>query len=124
MDNVNHANRTAKVLDEMHDAIRRRAEEIYHRNGRLDGRDVQNWIQAEQEILLEAGERSSRRTAVVIAVDGMRYVGEYAAESAEGYTPGEFASGDPVPLRFEGDHMFVQRRNGRELKTTLVRQAG
>jgi hypothetical protein len=123
-----HSKHTPEILcaalDDLQDAIRRRAEEIYIRNGGIAGRDVQNWVQAEQEILREAAERSSRRTAVVIAVDGMRYVGEYAAEFAEGYTPGEFAAGDPVPVRFEGDSMFVRRPNGRELKTTLVKQAG
>ncbi len=128
MENTTHSNRTPEILraalDELHDAIRRRAEEIYIRNGRISGRDVQNWVQAEQEILREAAERSSRRTAVVINVNGTQYVGEYGAESAEGYTPGEFAVGDPVPVRFEGDYMFVQRPNGRELKTTLVKQAG
>jgi Protein of unknown function (DUF2934) len=123
-----NANRTPEILrgalNDLHDAIRRRAEEIYLRNGRLPGRDVENWVQAEQEILSEAAKRSSRRTAVVIAVDGVRYVGEYETESAGGYTPGEFAAGDPVPVRFDGDQMFVQRRNGQELKTTLVHQTG
>lgn len=111
------------TLEQMHDAIRGRAEEIYIRNGRIAGRDVQNWIQAEQEILSEAAERSSRRSAVIINVGGVRYVGEYEAESADGYTPGEFAPGEPIPVRFDGEHMFVQRRNGRELKT-LVKQSG
>jgi len=128
MENSTHSNRTPEILraalDELHDAIRRRAEEIYIRNGRISGCDVQNWVQAEQEILREAAERSSRRTAVVIKVNGTQYIGEYGTESAEGYTPGEFAAGDPVPVRFEGGHMFVQRPNGRELKTTLVKQAG
>ena len=112
------------TLDELHDAIRRRAEEIYVRNGRIEGRDVENWVQAEHEILREAAERSSRRTAVVIAVDGVRYVGEYKTESAAGYTPGEFAASDPVPVCFEGNHMFVQRHNGQELKTTVVKKVG
>lgn len=31
------------------EAIRRRAEEIYIRNGRIPGRDNENWAQAEQE---------------------------------------------------------------------------
>lgn len=126
MANSTHSNRSPEAvratLNELHDAIRRRAEEIYVRNGKIAGRDVQNWIQAEQEILSEAAERSSRRTAVVVNVEGVRYVGEYEAESAAGYTPGEFAAGDPVPVRFEGGHMYIKRPNGRELKTTLVQQ--
>jgi hypothetical protein len=121
-----HSNRSPEAvratLNELHDAIRRRAEEIYVRNGKIAGRDVQNWIQAEHEILEEAAERSARRTAVVVTVEGVRYVGEYDTAHAAGYTPGEFAAGDPVPVRFEGDHMYIQRPNGRELKTTLVKK--
>jgi hypothetical protein len=109
------------ALDQLHDAIRRRAEEIYVRSGKLPGRDVQNWIQAEQEILREDAERTSRRTAVVVKVEGVRYVGEYSAESAGGYTPGEFAAGEPVPVRFQGENMYIQRPNGLELKTTIVK---
>jgi hypothetical protein len=127
MEHSTHSNRSSEMLrtalNDLHDAIRQRAEEIYVRNGKISGRDVQNWIQAEQEILGEAAERSSRRTAVVVNVEGVRYVGEYSTESAGGYTPGEFAAGDPVPVRFEGDCMYVQRPNGRELKTTLVKRS-
>jgi len=36
---------------DLHEAIRRRAEEIYVRSGRIPGRDVENWAQAEREIL-------------------------------------------------------------------------
>ena len=126
MENSTQSSRSSKqlqaTLDDLHGAIRRRAEEIYVRNGKISGNDVQNWIQAEQEILREAAERSSRRTAVVVNVNGARYVGEYSTESAAGYTPGEFAAGDPVPVRFEGECMYVKRPNGRELKTTLVKQ--
>jgi hypothetical protein len=125
MEKFAHSNRSSETLrttlNDLHDAIRRRAEEIYLRNGKIPGRDVQNWIQAEQEILREAGERSSRRTAVVVNVEGVRYVGEYSTEAAAGYTPGEFAAGDPIPVRFDGESMYVQRPNGRELKTTLVK---
>jgi hypothetical protein len=107
--------------DELHEAIRRRAEEIYIRNGRIVGRDVQNWMQAEQEIMDEAAERRIRR-AVAVTVDGVRYVGEYSVEAAEGYTPGAFAPGESVPVRFDGDHMFVTLPNGRELKTVVVKK--
>jgi len=124
METSNPANPLPASPDQLHDAICRRAEEIYLRSGRIAGRDMENWVLAEKEVLSELSQRSARRTAVVINVNGIPYVGEYTAESAEGYTPGEFAAGDSVPVRFEGDLMFVQRRNGRELKTTLVKQVG
>jgi hypothetical protein len=102
----------------MQEAIRRRAEEIYIRNGKIPGRDVQNWMQAEQEILAES--LQPHKNAVVIKVNGARYVGEYDRQSADGYVPGELAPGAPVPVRFEGDKMFVQRHNGKELETTII----
>jgi len=109
-------------LDDMHEAIRRRAEEIYVRNGQLPGHDLDNWKQAEAEILTEARERSRRRSAVVVKVNGMRYVGEYTLDSASGYEPGEFAAGDPISVRFDDNKMFVKRRNGGELETTIVKR--
>jgi len=63
---------------ELRDAIRKRAEEIYVRNGRIPGRDLDNWTQAEAEIALEWG-GPGRRTAIVVDVDGVQYVGEYGS---------------------------------------------
>jgi hypothetical protein len=105
-----------------HEAIRRRAEEIYIRNGRLPGRDLENWAQAEQEILRESAEPRVRRTAIVVRVDGSQYVGEYNAEISDGYRPGEFGPGASVPVRFHEDKMLVQRPNGKILETTIVNQ--
>ena len=110
------------MIPDLHERIRRRAEEIYIRNGRVPGRDVENWKQAEQEILSEA--QQHRRTAVVVRVNGVQYVGEYKAESADGYEPGELGSGSAVAVRFAGDRMFVKRPNGKELETVLVRKSG
>ena len=106
------------------DAIRFRAQEIFIRTGRKPGQDTENWFQAEQEILSELAARKARRTAIVINVKGVQYVGEYEAWASGGYTPGEFAPRDPVPVRFEGNKMFVERPNGRELETTIVGKLG
>jgi hypothetical protein len=107
----------------LHEAIRQRAEEIYVRNGRIPGHDVENWAQAEAEIWRKV-ENSTRRAAVVVEVNGFRYVGEYSLESCDGYQPGEFGAGETVPVRFEGEKMFVRRPDGRELETTVVKKAG
>jgi hypothetical protein len=112
---------------DLHEAIRRRAEEIYIRNGRIPGRDIANWMQAEAEILREAAARDvskGTRRAVVIRLNGVEYIGEYSPATCDGYTPGEFAAGDPTPVRFEGDKMFVTRSNGKELQTTVVKKPG
>ena len=106
---------------DLHDAIRRRAEEIYIQGGRMPGRDVDNWAQAEREILAQAQKRN-RRAAIVIRVNGVQYVGEYLMESSDGYIPGEFGVGSSVAVRLEGDKMFVRRSNGKELVTRIVRK--
>jgi hypothetical protein len=102
------------------EAIRQRAEEIYIRNGRIPGRDADNWAQAEQEILHE----SAIRRAIVVKVDGAQYFGQYTPESSQGYVPGEFGPGASVPVLFRGDKMFVKRPNGKILETIIVKKIG
>jgi len=109
-------------LADLHERIRRRAEEIYFHNGCLPGRDMENWTQAEKEILQES--REPYRRAVIVEVNGVQYIGEYRAESSNGYHPGEIVAGAPVELRFEGDKMFLRRLNGEELETTVVQRLG
>ena len=106
----------------MHEAIGRRAEEIYARNGKTPGHDLQNWMQAEAEIFHESVRVPTKRAAIVVKVNGIEYVGEYDAVSAAGYAPGEFAAGEPVPVRFDGNKMFVQRANHIELETDIVKK--
>jgi Protein of unknown function (DUF2934) len=108
-------------LQDLQQAIRRRAEEIYIRNGRIPGRDLDNWAQAEREILRESAQGRTRKTAIVLRVSGTEYIGEYNPESSDGYRPGEFGLGAFVPVRFHGDKMFVKRSNGRILETTIVK---
>jgi len=119
---ANPPNPWPTIVPDRHEAIRRRAEEIYIRNGRIPGRDVENWAQAEQEILQEFADRPHRKTAIVVRVNGAEYLGEYNPESSDGYVPGEFGAGASVPVRFHGDKMFVKRPNGKELETTIVKQ--
>jgi hypothetical protein len=109
--------------EELHEAIRKRAQEIYIRNGSIPGRDSENWAEAELEVMREV-EKSQRRTAVVVDVNGVQYVGEYNPNACGGYSPGEFEQGAAVPVRFEGEKMFVRRPNGSELETTLVSKIG
>ena len=108
---------------ELQEAIRKRAEEIYVRNGRIAGRDLENWTQAEAEIARECG-KSMRRTAIVVDVDGVQYVGEYTSESSDGYQPGEFGLGQDISVRFEGDKMLLKRPNGKVLETTILHKVG
>ena len=108
------------AIIDLHEAIRRRAEEIYIRKGRVPGHDLENWAQAEKQVREEA--ESGRRLAIVVKINGIHHVGEYRAELSDGYTPGEFNQGEPVEVRIEGDRMFVRRANGKELETRIVRR--
>jgi hypothetical protein len=108
---------------DLHERIRRRAEEIYFRTGRIPGRDAENWRQAEEEIQREV-EAANRRTAIVVRLNGVQYVGEYRADAADGYAPGEFGVGAPVDVRVIGDRMFVKRPNGKVLETRIVQKLG
>jgi hypothetical protein len=108
---------------DLQEAVRRRAEEIFVRSGKLPGRDLQNWGQAEAEILREFS-AATRRFAIVVKVNGVQYVGEYRPSAAGGYRPGEFSAGAPVPVRFQGEKMLVIRSNSQELETTIVSRIG
>jgi hypothetical protein len=108
---------------QMQEAIRRRATEIYQRSGATEGHHLENWYQAEAEILRESAAHAVRR-AVVVNLQGVVYTGEYEPTSADGYTPGEWKPGDPVPVRLAGDKLYLRRPNGRELQTTIVKRIG
>jgi Protein of unknown function (DUF2934) len=103
----------------LQESIRLRAEEIYIRNGKIPGHDLENWAQAEREVLRETAQ-PARRHAIVVRVKGTQYVGEYTPSSAGDYQPGEFTPNAPVPVIFQGEKMFVKRPNGKILETTLV----
>jgi hypothetical protein len=108
---------------QMQEAIRRRATELYQKGGAVEGHDTENWFQAEGEILRESATQLARR-AVVVNLQGVVYTGEYDSTTAEGYTPGEWKPGDPVPVRLADDKLYLRRPNGRELQTTIVKRIG
>jgi Protein of unknown function (DUF2934) len=108
---------------ELQNAIRLRAQQIYEGSGKLHGHDLENWNRAEAEVLHEYDSRAARK-AIVINVEGVVYTGEYEAASAGGYKPGEWRAGDAVPVRFLEDKMYIRRRNGQELETSIVKRLG
>jgi hypothetical protein len=108
---------------QLQEAIRRRATELFQRGGAVEGHDVENWYQAEAEVLRESATHAVRR-AVVVNVRGVVYTVEYESTSADGYVPGEWKPGDPVPVRLAGDKLYLRRPNGRELRTTIVKRIG
>jgi len=108
---------------QVQEAIRQRATEIFRSSGEVAGHDVENWCRAEAEILREFSDHVTR-SAVVVNVEGVVYTGEYECAFADGYTAGEWKKGDPVPVRLEGDKLYLRRPNGRELETTIVKRIG
>ena len=114
---------SSKYSPQMQEAIRRRATELYRRGGEAEGHDIENWCQAEAEILRETAAHVPR-PAVVINLEGVVYTGEYEVAAAEGYLPGEWKPGDRVPVRLDGDRLFLRRPNGRELQTNVVKRIG
>ena len=108
---------------DVQEAIRRRATELYESSGAVPGQDAENWYQAEAEILRESVGTPVRR-AVVVNIEGVVYTGEYECTSADGYVPGEWQSGDPIPVRLTGDKLYLRRPNGQELRTTVVKRIG
>jgi len=105
------------------EAIRRRATELYQRSGAVPGHDLDNWCAAEAEIMRESTGYHTR-LAIVVNVNGVVYTCEYESAAAGGYVPGEWKPGDPVPVRFSGDKLYLRRGNGSELQTTIVKRIG
>jgi hypothetical protein len=106
---------------EVENAIRLRAEKLYEARGRVAGHEVEDWLQAEAEILREV-QCFPKVARVAVHFEGATYIGEYDAQHCDGYTRGEFRAGTPVELRFAGQTMFMKRPNGKELKTVVVRR--
>jgi hypothetical protein len=114
---------SGKYSPQMQEAIRRRATELYHRAGESEGHDIENWCQAEAEILRETAPHLAN-PAVVVTVEGVVYTGEYESATAGGYLPGEWKAGDRIPVRLDGDKLYLRRPNGRELQTKVVKRIG
>jgi Protein of unknown function (DUF2934) len=106
-------------MPEIEDAIRRRAEQLYEQRGRTPGHEIEDWLQAEADVLKEAAPTPAY---VIVRFEGTTYTGEYDRKCADGYTPGEFRPGSSIEIRFDSDQMFVKRSNGRELQTRIVRK--
>jgi hypothetical protein len=110
---------------ELEQAIRRRAQEIYDSGGKTPGREVENWLRAEAEVMREVTTAALRRRSahIVVKVAGVTYTGEYDPESCAGYQPGEFAAGQPLRVRFEEDRMYIARPHRAELEARVIKKA-
>jgi len=103
---------------DLHEEIRRRAQEIYEQRGRIQGHPEEDWLQAEAEIRAKYPHPEPAR--IVLKVKGVTYTGEYDPATANGYHPGEFSRGDAIKVRVENDRMFLRRANGSELEIRVL----
>ncbi|MFZ1011471.1 MAG: DUF2934 domain-containing protein [Candidatus Sulfotelmatobacter sp.] len=106
---------------QLQEAIRRRATELFRRSGAVPGHDLENWCQAELEILQEHAAQLVR-PAVVIRFEGVLYTCEYESAAVGSYTPGEWKPGESVPLRIAGDKVYLRRHDGSELETIITKR--
>ena len=102
------------AFNEPHEAVRRRAEEIYTRNGKIPGHDLGNWAQAEQEILREI--RPAAPRTPLSSESKTRNMLANTVPTADGYRPGEFGPGASVLVTFNGHRMQVLRPTARPSK--------
>jgi hypothetical protein len=121
---VGGAQRDAQIsTQEMEQAIRRRAQEIYEAGGKTPGHEIEDWLRAEAEVMREVTAALRRRSAhIVVKVDGVTYTGEYDPAACGGYHPGEFDAGQPLRVRFADDRMYITRPNHGELQARVVRK--
>jgi hypothetical protein len=104
------------------DAIRRRAQQLFEQRGRIPGHEVEDWLRAEAELRRESASRT-KSARVLVKLEGVTYTAEYDPANCDGYQPGELSSGAPTRIRLVQDKMFIQRPNGKELETRIVKQS-
>ncbi len=64
------------------------------------------------------------RRAVVVNIEGVVYTGEYDSTAADGYTPGEWKPGDPVPVRLCRRQTLPPPPQRPGTETTIVKRIG
>ena len=107
-----------------HDAVARRARELWELRGREDGHAHEDWLQAEAEVRLAeslSAEGAHKRAYMKVKVGNSIYVAEY--DRTADYTPGELKRGDLVAIRIEQDRMYIKLSHGRELVTRIVEKS-
>jgi len=57
-----------------------------------------------------------------VQVGYMIYVGSYWPRTRWSYTPKDFIVNDAVQVRIDGKHMYLQRPDGKELKTEIIQR--
>jgi hypothetical protein len=105
----------------IHQAIERRARELWELRGRTDGHAEEDWRQAESEITTQLAARHLHPMRLIqIKTEGVIYTGEYDPDASQDYHPGDFGPGAPVRIRFHDNRMTVTLPGERTLETRIV----
>ena len=108
----------------IHEAIERRARELWEQRGRQDGHAEEDWRQAEQEILSELGTvHLSPMRRIMVKAAGVVYTGEYDPAIYDSYRPGELQPGAEIRIQFNEDRMRLKLAGGKELEARIVNRA-
>jgi hypothetical protein len=109
------------LTSDSHEAIARRAREIWQEHGCVDGHAEEDWAQAEEEIRSRVAGPKTATRRIVVKAGSFLYTAEYELARAA-YHPGELVPGEPIRLHFEGQKMWLRLPDGRELETRVIRK--
>jgi DUF2934 family protein len=113
------------VMDKtvVHEAIVRRARELWEHRGRVDGHADEDWAQAEAEVRQQLAQPKVASPAfLAVKANGYVYTCRYDRNS-DIYQAGDLAPGEAIRLRIDGNKLYLKVRD-RELQTTIVKRAG
>ena len=143
--NPNTASQDANTRAALEEAIARRARELYELRGRVEGHDLEDWLQAEAEMTGKIAKQEkpsddTRRAEQIVQppapaapvnrkpaffnvkVDGVLYTVEYDSNHCDSYRPGMLKRGQPLQLRLEEDKLYVKLPNSKELETKVIKK--
>ena len=143
--NPNTGSQDAGSRAALEEAIGRRARELYDLRGRVEGHDLEDWLQAEAELTgkIEKQEKPSHEKTCVegtewpsppaapanrkpaffnVKVDGVLYTVEYDSNRCDSYNPGMLKKGQPLQLRLEDNKLYVKLPNNQELETKVIKK--
>jgi hypothetical protein len=117
------ANQDEEAPRALRQAIEQRARELYEQRGRVNGHQLEDWLQAEAEVTQAMAPRQERRPAsIVVRVGDLIYTGEYDAAACGDYTPGNLKKGQPITVLVKEDKLLINLPGGGQLVTTIVKK--
>jgi hypothetical protein len=66
--------------------------------------------------------RAQGSFCVAVRIDDISYLSRYEAAFRWSYAPTDFVVGDPVDVKVKGNHLYIRRAKGGDLKTDITRR--